>query len=226
MADYSQTCFFVTSRKERSFRVKSGDKSRDVPAFVSLTNFILILTLVAPLQSSCGGTGLTGIRISTLSTFIHPDCGACRETFAKYHGIDCRSSLSERNGTDRAHIRLERGWAFVYARYWYICSRLDEISVLPIYRRCQVIRNLKFRQRVAPDTRYKSYIRVIRIRTYALNVFVSTCSSACINNLRNSAFWLNPEEIRKSCTTTWNISRVFVYFEDRKKRKKKIGNTF
>jgi len=153
MADYSQTCFFVTSRKEGSFRVKPGDKSCDVPAFVSLTNFILILTPVAPLQRSCGGTGLTGIRISTLSTFIHSGCGACRETFAKYHGIDCRSFLSERNATNRAHR------ASVYSsltqsmrvcvracdcmRYWCICSRLDEISVSPIYRRCRVIRNFK-----------------------------------------------------------------------------------
>jgi len=235
MADYSQTCFFVTGRKEGSFRVKPGDKSRDVPAFVSLTNFILILTPVAP-QRSCGGTGLTGIRISTLSTFIHSGCGACRETFAKYHGIDCRSFLSERNATNPAHR------ASVYSsltqsmrvcvracdciRYWCICSRLDEISVSPIYRRCRVIRNLKFRRRSAVS----DMLRVVHTchpqRTcarYSLKVLALTCSSAYGKQyLIEFSFPIKfGEDPRISCSNLV-ILHIFLCFEDRKKKKRKI----
>lgn len=86
----------LVQAEKKEVLVSPRDNCCDVPAFVSLTNFILILTPVA-LQRSCGRTGLTGIRISTLSTFIHPGCGVCRETCAKFYGIDCRSFLSERN---------------------------------------------------------------------------------------------------------------------------------
>jgi len=135
---------------------------------VLLTNFILILTSVCTGVKPEGS--LTEIRISMLSTFIHPSRGVCRETCTKFRRIDCQSFLSERNVSFDVHLysspqecACSRTQSHAHTCKCVYVHRFEtwrNFSIVDTHRR--VLKEFKIPLTTPrhPNIRYKSHIRV------------------------------------------------------------------